>query len=77
MCKTKPKGKHLTFSLLPDNLIPYNWFSIDLLIYIIKLLILEKQTARETLDQIDSISPDACLISDKILKHFLTSGLYF
>jgi len=72
MCKTKPRGKHNTFSLLPDNLIPYNRFSIDLLIYILNLLILMEQTTKETLGQIDLISPDACLISDKIIKQFLS-----
>ena len=42
------------------------------MIFIITLLILEQQTTSETLDQIDSISPDACLISDKILKHLIS-----
>ena len=39
LCKRSPKGKHRTFSLLPDNLIPYNRFSIDFLIYILSFLI--------------------------------------
>lgn len=71
-CKNPPKGKHRTFSLLPDNLIPYNRFSIDLVMYILALLILEQQTTCETLIQIDYISPYPCMISDKILKHLIS-----
>lgn len=71
-CKTARKGKYRTFSLLPDNLIPYNRFSIDFLIYILTLFILKQQTTSETLNHIDSISPDACLVSDKILRHLIS-----
>lgn len=71
-CKAPPKGKHRTFSLLPDNLIPYNRFTIDLLIYILILFIFKNQTTNDTLNQIDSISPDSCLISEKVLHLFLT-----
>jgi hypothetical protein len=35
----KPKHTHKTFSLLPDNLIPYNRLSIVLVVYILWLLV--------------------------------------
>lgn len=71
-CNTAPKGKCRTFSLLPDNLIPYNQYSIDFVLYILTLYILKNQTTRETLDQIDLISPYACLVSEKILSHIIS-----
>ena len=72
MKKQKPRHKHRTFSLIPDTLIPYNRFSIDLLIFILQLLIIEKYGSVKTLEKIDSLSPDACIVSDKTLLHLLT-----
>lgn len=70
--KQKPKHKHRTFSLLPDTLIPYNRISLDLLMYILQLLIDRAFTIAQTLDQIDALSPDACMMSEKTLIHILT-----
>jgi len=69
--KKQPKQKHRTFSLIPDTLIPYRRFSIDLLMFILQLLIIEKFSSVETLNKIDSYSPDACIVSGVTLAHLL------
>jgi len=73
LCKMKqqPKHKHRTFSMIPDTLIPYRRFSIDLLMFILQLLIIEKFSSVETLNKIDSYSPDACIVSGKTLARLL------
>lgn len=71
LCRKKNKQRinHLTFSLLPDSLIPYNCISIDLLIYILQLLIEEDHPTSQALKKIDAMSPDACMISEKTIMH--------
>lgn len=69
--KQKSKMKHRTFSLLPDMLIPYCRISINLLIYILQHLIEQTHTTAQTLNKLDAISPDACMLSEKTIRRLL------
>jgi hypothetical protein len=48
-------------------LIPYHRVSIDLLIFILQFLIEQAYTASQTLDELDALSADACLLSEKTI----------
>ncbi len=66
----KPKYKHRTFSLLPDNLIPYYPYTIDTLIFTILQILLNNSTDK-ALESIDKVSPEEMLLSEKTLNRFL------
>jgi hypothetical protein len=73
----KPKYKHRTFSLLPDNLIPYYSYTIDTLIFIILQILLNNDSTDnnpsdfkpidKALENIDKVSPEDILLSEGIL----------
>lgn len=79
--KNKPKVKNRTFSLLPDNLIPYYSYTIDTLIYIILQILLNDDSADnnpsdnypidKALENIDKVSPEETLLSEGILNRCL------
>ena len=71
MRKGKAKTKHRTFSLLPDNLIPYYSYTIDTLIFIILQIFLNSNSIDKALGKIDEVSPEAILLSEKTLNRCL------
>jgi hypothetical protein len=73
LCKgvNKAKRSHRTFSLLPDTLIPYNQISLFLMMYILHLLFTTK-SSRITLTEIDEITPEDILISEKTIGHLFS-----
>ncbi len=72
LCKqiNKPKHKHRTFSLLPDTLIPYSRISIDLMMLILQWLT-EEDSVEQTIEKIDSITPDDIFLSEQMILHLL------
>jgi hypothetical protein len=72
-CREKEKAKihHATFSLLPEGLIPYNRIHIDLFLLIFEFIFILALTIPQTLEKLDSMSPEEIMLSEKTIERLL------
>ncbi len=68
--KQKRKHRHRTFSLLPDTLIPFYAITIDTLVFIMSLLLIESYSPGKALNSLDAVSPEDILFSKKSLLRY-------